>query len=233
MRNDLTEIICILDASGSMSGYEGDVVGGINAVLEKQKKEEGEAFVTTVVFDTRYSLLHNRIPLKGIEPMTANDYTPGGCTALLDAIGRTLTNMRDMHARTSRSERPGHVIVTIVTDGMENASRRFSNAEVKRLIETCKADGWDFAFLGADIDAFAVGRNIGLGRDEASDFVKDGHGIGEALEAMNIAVNLTRGGLKGKDRVLWQTGLEDDFNKRSGRRTSNSHRLHKPDTLTD
>ena len=155
MKNKLSELVFILDRSGSMSGLEKDTIGGFNSMLEKQKKEEGEAIITTVLFDNKYELLHDRINIKGISPITEKEYYVRGTTALLDAVGRTIEKIENAHKHTLEAERPSKVLFVITTDGMENSSTRYNYEKIKRMIEDKKKEfGWEFIFLGANIDAF-------------------------------------------------------------------------------
>ena len=163
LQNDLTELVFILDRSGSMAGLESDTIGGFNAMLEKQKKQEGRALVTTVLFDNESRTLHDRIPLERMEPMTDRDYTVGGCTALLDAIGQTIRHIADIHKYARPEDVPAHTVFVITTDGMENASKHFDAAQVRAMVEREKEEyGWEFLFLGANIDALEVADSIGI-----------------------------------------------------------------------
>lgn len=168
MRNDLTELVFILDRSGSMSGLEGDTIGGFNSLLEKQKGEPGAAVVTTVLFDNHYELLHDRIDLAGVAPITDREYYVRGSTALLDAIGRTLVKTERAQANTLEAMRAGKTLVVIITDGMENASREYTAEKVRAMIERQKERGWEFLFLGANIDAVDVASRYGVDPDKAA-----------------------------------------------------------------
>ena len=153
MKKDLTEIVFILDRSGSMGGLEADTIGGFNSMLLKQKKERGEAYVSTVLFDNTCDVLHDRLPIEKVEPITEKDYYVRGCTALIDAIGGAVEHIRNIHKYARKEDVPEHTIFIITTDGMENASRRYTGDKVKRMIEEQKQKGWEFIFLGANIDA--------------------------------------------------------------------------------
>ena len=154
MRKSLTEIVFILDRSGSMSGLEADTIGGFNSMIEKQKKEAGEALISVVLFDSQSDVLYDRVNVQQITPMTDKDYTPCGCTALVDAIGGAIHHIRNIHKYARPEDVPEHTLFVITTDGMENASRRYSSDQVKRMIEHEKKKyGWEFLFLGANIDA--------------------------------------------------------------------------------
>lgn len=178
MKKNLTELVFILDRSGSMRGLEKDTIGGFNGLLEKQRGQEGEANITTVLFDDQYEKIHDRIPLDKVRELTTRDYYVGGCTALLDAIGRTVHEMALIQKHLPDSEKAEKVIVVITTDGMENASRRYSRDEVKRMIELEKERyHWEFLFLGANIDAVAEAGTLGIRADRSVTFENDGEGV--------------------------------------------------------
>ena len=157
MKENLTEIVFILDRSGSMGGLEADTIGGFNAMLERQKKAEGEALLSTLLFSNETEVLHDREDIKRVEPLSLQNYRVGGSTALLDAIGGAIRHIGNLHCRASEDERPAHTLFVITTDGQENASRRYSYGELRRLIERQKEKyGWEFLFLGANMDAVAA-----------------------------------------------------------------------------
>lgn len=163
MRKNLTEIVFILDRSGSMSGLEADTIGGFNSMIEKQKKAEGEALVSTVLFDNVSEVIHDRVNIRDIQPMTDRDYTVRGCTALLDAIGGAIHHIGNIHKYARAEDVPEHTLFIITTDGMENASRFYSSDRVKQMIECQKAkNDWEFLFLGANIDAVETARHFGI-----------------------------------------------------------------------
>ncbi|HOS70288.1 MAG TPA: hypothetical protein PL076_09280 [Bacillota bacterium] len=217
MKKDLTELVFILDRSGSMSGLEGDTIGGYNAMLEKQKKEQGEAVITTVLFDDKYELLHDRINLRGIEPITEKEYYVRGTTALLDAVGRTISKIVNVHKHTTEDERAENVMFVITTDGMENASREYSYEKVRRMIEHQKSKhGWEFIFLGANIDAVDTAERFGIGQDRAVNYNADSDGTLLNYEVISETVSCLRADRKiSKD---WKDRIEEDFRKRGGRR---------------
>ena len=217
MKKDLTELVFILDRSGSMSGLESDTVGGYNALLEKQKKEAGEAVITTVLFDDRYELLHDRINLRGIAPITDKEYFVRGSTALLDAVGRTINKIENVQEHTAEDERAEHVMFVITTDGMENASREFSYAKVRRMIERqkCKYD-WEFVFLGANMDAIATAGRFGIGDDRATNYNADSEGMKLNYEVISETVSCLRA-----SRPIaknWKDRIDEDFKKRGDKR---------------
>ena len=177
MKKNLTELVFILDKSGSMSGLEKDTIGGYNSLMEKQRKLDGECVITTVLFDNRYELLHDRIDLRAVTPMTEKEYFVGGATALLDAVGRTIHKIAAVQEHTAEGYRAEKVMFVIITDGEENASREYSAAQVKELIKRQKERyGWEFVFLGANIDAVETAGRFGIDADRAVDYVPDGRG---------------------------------------------------------
>ena len=192
MKKNLTELVFILDRSGSMSGLEADTIGGFNSMIERQKEAEGEALVSTVLFDDESRVVHDRVDIRRIEPMTRKDYYVGGCTALLDAVGGAIRHIGTIHKYARPEDVPEHTIFVITTDGMENASHRYDAAEVKRMIERQKEKyGWEFMFLGANIDAVTAAARIGIDRSRAVNYRSDSEGtrlnyrvVGEALHCM-------------------------------------------------
>lgn len=187
MKNEkLTEMVFILDRSGSMSGLESDTIGGYNGLIEKQRKEEGEAAVTTVLFDDKIEMLYNNADIGKVKKMTGREYYARGCTALLDAIGKTVTEVGNRHKFATASAVPGKTVVVIITDGFENASREYSLEAVKGIIERQKEKyGWEFLFLGANIDAVTAARDIGIADDRAVTYEADEEGTRTNFEAVN------------------------------------------------
>ena len=177
MRKGLTEMVFVLDNSGSMSGLEKDTIGGFNSMIAKQKEDEGEAIVTTVLFNSKVTELHDHIDLKEINEMTEEDYVAEGRTALLDAFGQSIKGTKVVHSYLREEDRPEKTIFVVITDGEENSSRVFTNEAVRRLVEEQKEKGWEFLFLGANIDAFAVGRRIGIRPDRACKIEPDAMGM--------------------------------------------------------
>ncbi|MFF2445612.1 hypothetical protein ACFVSW_00830 [Neobacillus sp. NPDC058068] len=214
MKNNFTEIVFILDKSGSMAGLEADTIGGYNAMLMKQQKAEGEAIVTTVIFNDLYELLHDRINVKGISPITEADYEVGGTTALLDAIGFTIQKMVNVQKRTGEDERAEKVLFVITTDGEENASREFTTSKIKKIVQYQKEKyGWEFLFLGANIDAITTAARFGISEDFAVEYHADNTGTQINYEAVNEVVMNLRSGKK-IDRS-WKEEIERDYNRRS------------------
>ncbi len=192
-RNDITEMVFILDRSGSMSGLEADTIGGFNSLIEKQRKAPGRAYVSTVLFDNDCRVLHDRVRLEDVRPMTDKDYYVGGCTALLDALGGAIRHIANVHKYARPEDVPAHTIFVITTDGMENASRIYSGDRVKKMIEHEKAKyGWEFLFLAANIDAVQTAARFGIGADRAVDYRADSQGTHVAYETMCQAVGSIR-----------------------------------------
>ena len=177
MKKNLTEIVFILDRSGSMSGLEKDTIGGFNAMIEKQKKQDGDCYVSTVLFDNESEVLHDRVKLSDIQPLTEKDYTVRGSTALLDAVGGAIHHIGNIHKYARAEDRPQKTLFIITTDGMENASRHYSYAQIKKMVERQKERyGWEFLFLGANIDAVAEAQRFGIGDKCAVQFENDSVG---------------------------------------------------------
>ncbi|MGO1059308.1 vWA domain-containing protein [Planococcus sp. FY231025] len=213
MKEKTTELVFILDKSGSMAGLERDTIGGFNALVEKQAKEPGEARITTVLFNHDYELLHDRIPLKGVAPMTEKDYEVGGTTALLDAIGATIQKIGNVQKRTSEAERAGRVMFVITTDGLENASREYSHEKIKAMIARQKEEYmWEFLFLGANIDAVAAAKKFGIAEEFAAEYHGDSKGTELNFKALNQAVSSFRSEQQ-LDRS-WKKDIEADYEKR-------------------
>ena len=213
MKKNLTELVFILDRSGSMSGLEADTIGGFNAMIEKQKKEDGEAFVSTVLFDNESEVVHDRVDIRSIRPMTDRDYTVRGCTALLDAIGGAIHHIGNVHKYAREEDVPEHTLFIITTDGMENASRRYTADKVRRMIERQKARyGWEFLFLGANIDAVETARHFGIGADRAVNYHADRAGTQLNYEVLSDAVSAVRcGATLGAD---WKHRIDEDYKTR-------------------
>ena len=214
MKKNVTEIVFVLDKSGSMAGLETDTIGGFNSLLTKQEKAEGEAFVTTVLFNHHYAVLHDRINVRGISSMGEKDYEVGGTTALLDAIGFSIQKIVNVQKHTSKEQQADKVLFIITTDGMENASREYSQTKIKKMIHHQKEKyGWDFIFLGANIDAITTAAQVGIDEDFAVDYYADSSGTKLNYESVSEAVITLRSG-KEIDRS-WKKGLERDYERRS------------------
>jgi uncharacterized protein YegL len=193
MNEKLTEIVFIIDQSGSMSGLENDTIGGFNSMIQKQKNTEGEAIVSTILFNHKINVVHDRIDIKEINNMTSNDYQPNGTTSLLDAIGSSITHIIHVYADTLKEDRPSKVVFAITTDGMENSSQNFSYRKIKQLIEeTQQQYHWEFLFLGANIDAFNEGKKLGIDKDRIALYTNDHEGIKRNYRAINNAIQSLR-----------------------------------------
>ncbi len=210
--NNITEIVFILDRSGSMGGLESDTIGGFNAMLKKQKQEEGKAFVTTVLFDHECFTLHDRLPIEQVPEMTSKDYTVRGCTALLDAIGSTIEHIQSIHRYARKEDVPARTMFVITTDGMENASKRFSGSSVKKLINQQKKKGWEFLFIGANIDAIATARDFGIESDRAVNYHADAQGTHTVFQAVGKAVSQMRA--CAPLQASWSEEINEDYEAR-------------------
>ncbi len=218
MRKNLTEIVFILDRSGSMSGLEADTIGGFNSMLARQKKQDGEAIVSTVLFDNVCEVIHDRVTIRDIQPITDSDYTVGGCTALLDAIGGALRHIRNIHKYARPEDVPEHTLFIITTDGMENASRFYSSDRVKQMIERQKTKyGWEFLFLGANIDAVETAQHFGIGADRAVNYNSDSTGMQLNYEVLSEAICAVRS--SDPLGAEWKKRIDEDFKKRGKGRT--------------
>ena len=213
--NNITEIVFILDRSGSMAGLEKDTIGGFNSLIEKQKKEEGTAYISTVLFDNDSEVLHDRLPLDKIKPMTEEDYYVRGCTALLDAIGGAIHHIGNVHRYARPEDVPSKTLFIITTDGMENASRHYTADKVKSMISRQKEKyGWEFLFLGANIDAVETAGRIGINPDRAVDYKCDSEGTALNYEVLGETVSVFRKCSSAAFDAGWKKRIEDDVNKR-------------------
>ena len=216
MKKNLTEIVFILDRSGSMSGLEGDTIGGFNAMIEKQRGEPGEAFVSTVLFDNQSEVIHDRIPIGKMPQLTDKEYYVRGCTALLDAVGSAIHHIGNVHKYAREEDRPEKTLFVITTDGMENASRQYTYEKVRSLIEKQKREyGWEFLFLGANIDAAREAARFGIHPDRAVDYRADRRGTRVIYETVSETVRDFRA-----SRPMtagWKKKIEADFQSREDR----------------
>ena len=213
MKKNLTEMVFILDRSGSMSGLEADTIGGFNSMIERQKKEEGEALVSTVLFSDESKVIHDRVDLQKIEPMTDKQYYVGGCTALIDAIGDAIHHIGNVHKYAREEDRPEHTIFVITTDGMENASHRYTSDQVKAMVQRQKDKyGWEFLFLGANIDAVETAAHFGIEESRAVNYHCDPIGQNRVYEGVDRAVRSVRA--CAKVDIDWKKDIEEDFNTR-------------------
>ena len=211
MKN-LTEVVFILDRSGSMSGLEDDTIGGFNSMIEKQKNSEGEALISTILFDHETEVVHDRVPLSKIKPMNDKDYWVRGSTALLDAIGKSIKHIKNIHKYARAEDRPDKTLFCITTDGQENASIIYSYPQIRKMVEAQKEKGWEFLFLGANIDAVEIAGNIGIGRNRAANFHNDRKGISHSYGALSDAMCCFMSA--GSINDHWKDTVDDDFKKR-------------------
>ena len=213
MKNNITELVFILDRSGSMSGLEGDTIGGFNSLIEKQRCQEGECFVSVVLFDNESEVLYDRVKLADVRKMTRDDYTVRGCTALIDAIGGAIHHIGNIHKYARPEDVPEHTMFVIMTDGMENASHRYSSDRVKQMIEHEKTEyGWEFLFIGANIDAVKTAGRFGIGSNRAVNYHADSRGTGVVYEAVCASIGKMRAGRGVSDD--WSGSSNEDYNNR-------------------
>lgn len=214
MTSKTTELIFLLDRSGSMQGLEEDTMGGFNSMLKQQKQQQGNCRVTTVLFDDRYELLHDRLPLDVVRPLTGKQYHVRGTTALLDAMGRTITRFGELHKHLNKGDRAQKVVVVIITDGMENASRAYGYEQVKRLVSRQRDRfGWEFIFLGANIDAIGTADSMGIHAERAANYHADEMGLPLVYEAVSRTIGHMRAGISVDSS--WKADVEWDFSARS------------------
>ena len=214
MRKNLTEMVFILDRSGSMAGLEGDTIGGFNGMIERQKQEAGEALVSTVLFSNDSMVLHDRLDLRRVRPMTNREYVVGGGTALIDAIGGAIHHIGNVHKYAREEDRPEHTVFVITTDGMENASRFYTSDEVKAMVQKEKEKyGWEFLFLGANIDAVETAAHFGIGADRSVTFKNDHRGQQLNYDVVGKAVLHMRA-CAAPMSASWKEEIEEDVRKR-------------------
>lgn len=215
MKKGLTELVFILDRSGSMRGLEADTIGGFNAMIDRQKWEPGQAYVSTLLFDSGCTVIHDRVDIQKVAPLTEREYAVRGCTALLDAIGGAIHHIGNIHKYARPEDVPEHTLFVITTDGMENASRRYTADRIKQMIEHEKQKyGWEFLFLGANIDAVETARHFGIERERAVRYHSDPSGtrlnyevVGDAVSCMRANAALPTG---------WKARIEEDYRRRKG-----------------
>ena len=211
MKNNLTELVFIIDRSGSMAGFESDTVGGFNSMIEKQRKGEGEVYVSTVLFDNYSEVIHDRVSIQEIKPMTTAEYNVGGCTALLDAVGGAIHHIGNVHKYTRKEDVPEHTIFVITTDGMENASHSFSSQRVKEMIKRqTEKYGWEFIFVAANIDAIETADRIGIRRERAANYRQSREGYEACYESMSEFVTMKRCAAPCADVDSWKKKLEEN-----------------------
>ena len=213
MKRNLTEIVFILDRSGSMAGLEKDTIGGFNSMINRQKTAPGEAVISTVLFDSETQVIHDRVNLKNIAPMTEKDYFVRGCTALLDAIGGAIHHIGNVHKYAREEDRPEKTMFIITTDGMENASRKYSSDRVKQMIERQKSKyGWEFLFLGANIDAVETAGHFGIQADRAVNYHSDKQGTALNYEVLSDAITSVRASRPLQSN--WKQRIDEDYESR-------------------
>ena len=215
MNNNLTELVFVLDKSGSMGGLERDTIGGFNSMLEKQRKEDGDVVISTVLFDDRMQVIHDRVGIDGIRDLTSEDYQVGGCTALLDALGKSIKHINKVQKALSEDERPAKTMFVITTDGQENSSHEYSYEKIKKMVEKKQEKKqWEFLFLGANMDAISAAANIGIRADRAANFVCDATGTAVNYSALSRAVSKLRCADAGcVDAALtdWDEEVKEDY----------------------
>ena len=213
MKKNLTELVFILDRSGSMSGLESDTIGGFNSMIEKQKKQDGECIVSTVLFNNDSQVIHDRVPLDKIEPMTERDYYVSGCTALIDAIGGAIHHIGNVHKYARKEDVPENTIFIITTDGYENASYRYSSDKVKRMIEHEKEKyGWEFLFIGANIDAVETAKHYGIDQDRAVNYHADAQGTDIVYATVSqVVCNVRMNKCMAEN---WSEDIDNDYKNR-------------------
>lgn len=213
MKNNVTELVFILDRSGSMAGLESDTIGGFNAMIEKQKKQDGECYVSTVLFDDESEVIHDRARLSQIKPMTDGDYTVRGCTALIDALGGAIRHIGNIHKYARREDVPEKTMFIITTDGMENASRKYTSDKVKAMIERQKEKyGWEFVFIGANIDAVETASRYGINADRAVNYNADKKGTDVVYSS--VSKMLCRFRMDEPMSADWSDEIDEDYRKR-------------------
>lgn len=209
MKNNITELVFIIDKSGSMSGFEADTIGGFNSTIEQQKEQGGKVYVSTVLFNQTSHVIHDRVDMEKIDPMTRMDYRVGGCTALLDAIGYAIHHIGNIHKYARPEDIPEHTVFVITTDGMENASRRYTSDEIKAKIKRqTEKYGWEFIFLAANIDAVETAEHIGIRQDRAANYRQTKEGVGKSYQAMSDAIFCMRNNRA--DEIDLKKSLKED-----------------------
>ena len=214
MKNNITELVFILDRSGSMAGFEKDTIGGFNSTIEKQKKQDGKVCVSTVLFDNDSVVIHDRVDIFEVKSMTEEDYNVRGCTALLDAVGGAIHHIGNVHKYARPEDVPEHTVFIITTDGMENASRNYTHSRVREMIKRQQERyGWEFIFLAANIDAEETAEDIGIRRERAVNYVQDEDGVKATYAVMCEAITSVRK-CKNLDAGEWRESLDKDNQRR-------------------
>ena len=214
-KHNLTEIVFILDRSGSMAGLEADTIGGFNGLIQKQKSEDGEAIISTVLFDDKSEVLYDRVPLDRIPVMTEKDYYVRGCTALLDAVASAIHHIGIVHKYARPEDRPAKTLFIITTDGMENSSKRYTYEQVKSMIERQKERyGWEFLFLGANIDAISVANRFGIDESHSANYHADSAGTTLNYTVLSEAICEFRAPESNKVSAKWKKKIDSDYERR-------------------
>ncbi len=215
--NNTTELVFILDRSGSMAGLESDTIGGFNSMIKKQKKQDGKCYVSTVLFDDRIDVIHDRVELSSIRKLTSDDYFVRGCTALIDAIGSSIHHIKNIHKYARPEDVPQNTMFIITTDGMENASHEYSSDDVKKMIEEQKEkNGWEFIFIGANIDAVETAKGLGISEDRAVNYHADSKGTNVLYDTVSDVVGNMR--ICAPMQADWSNKINKDFISRKGKR---------------
>ena len=212
MKKDLTELVFVLDMSGSMSDLTDDTIGGFNSLIKDQKEGEGEALVSTVLFNTSTRVMHDRLPISEVEEMTHREYRAGGGTALLDALGGAIHHISNVHKYAREEDVPEKTLVVVTTDGMENSSRNYTYSKVKEMVERKQKEGWEFMFMGANIDAYESGERMGFRKERISNYIPDERGTRLVYESANSAIKHLRAFDKIEEN--WNVELDADFSFR-------------------
>ena len=211
MKNNVTELVFILDRSGSMSGFEADTIGGFNSMIESQREKEGTVYVSTVLFDNESEVIHDRVNINEIKQMSRSDYRVGGCTALLDAIGGAIHHIGNVHKYSRAEDVPEYTVFVITTDGMENASHRYSATEIKRKIKRqTEKYGWEFIFLAANIDAIETAESIGIRKERAANYRQSDEGFEKCYCAVDTFVTMVRADSMRECDDGWKEVLEEE-----------------------
>ncbi len=211
MKKGLTEIVFILDMSGSMERVSEDTIGGFNAMIAEQKEKEGEVLVSTVVFDDYSQVIHDRMDIGSVPRLTRKEYSPRGCTALIDAIGDAVHHIKNVHKYIREEDRPAHTLFVITTDGLENASRKYGSSEVKRMIRQQEERGWEFMFIGANIDAVETAQTLGIRRERTANYRSDARGENLKFAVLSKAIGNVRD--CGCVQENWAEELEEDMKR--------------------
>lgn len=212
MKNNITEMVFILDRSGSMAGLESDTIGGFNSMIKRQKEKDGKAYVSTILFSDESRVIHDRVDISEVSPMTEKDYCVGGCTALIDAIGGAIHHIKNIHKYARKEDVPENTIFIITTDGMENSSHIYSSEKVKKMIENEKKNGWEFLFVAANIDAVKTASHFGISPERAVNYNADSRGTEVVYDTLCCAVSDMRAG-----KALspdWSVKINEDYEKR-------------------